>query len=194
MTRARRVLVTGGARGIGAAIVERLAGQGFAVEFTYHQANDTAAALSERLGAAAQGQACDLADGEAVESLARSLEAADAFWGLVQIGVALGAIWLEKAHHLRQRGGMTLVLTHPDYADDARLLDGYRTLLRTFADDPSAWRALPREVSSWWRRRAASSVEPEGESWVIRGPAAEEGRILLADPGVPVASPVGGAP
>ena len=80
---ARRVLVTGGARGIGAAIVERLAGQGFAVEFTYHRAVPAAAVLAERLGASVQSRACDLADGEAVESLARSLEAGDAFWGLV---------------------------------------------------------------------------------------------------------------
>ena len=80
---ARRVLVTGGARGIGAAIVERLVGQGFAVEFTYHGAKEAAAALGERFGAAVRGRACDLADGEAVESLARSLDAGEAFWGLV---------------------------------------------------------------------------------------------------------------
>ena len=79
----RRVLVTGGASGIGAAIVERLVEQGFAVEFTYHRATAAAEELGHRFGDAAQGRACDLADGEAVENLARSIEQADAYYGLV---------------------------------------------------------------------------------------------------------------
>ena len=30
-------------------------------------------------------------------------------------------LWLRKAGHIRDRGGMVLVLTHPDYAHDQRL-------------------------------------------------------------------------
>jgi 3-oxoacyl-[acyl-carrier protein] reductase len=90
---ARRVLVTGGASGIGGAIVERLAGQGFAVEFTYHRAASEAAKLSERFGIGAQGRACDLADGDAVESLARSIEATEPYYGLVHnAGVTADAL------------------------------------------------------------------------------------------------------
>jgi len=86
---ARRVLVTGGARGIGGAVVEQLAGQGFAVDFTWHRAAAEAAALGERLGDRVRGFACDLADGAAVEDLARSLDQADAYYGLVHnAGVA----------------------------------------------------------------------------------------------------------
>jgi 3-oxoacyl-[acyl-carrier protein] reductase len=80
---ARRVLVTGGAHGIGGAIVERLAGQGFAVDFTWHRAATEAASLGERLGDRVQGRACDLADGAAVEALAGSLDQEAAYYGLV---------------------------------------------------------------------------------------------------------------
>jgi len=45
-------LVTGGARGIGAAIVERLATDGAKVAFTYAGGHDTASALVDRLGKA----------------------------------------------------------------------------------------------------------------------------------------------
>ena len=62
-------------------------------------------------------------------------------------------LWLRKAGHIRDRGGMVLVVTHPDYAHDQRLANGYQTLLDTFAADATAWRALPREVAALWRQR-----------------------------------------
>ena len=48
----RVALVTGGARGIGAGIVERLVADGARVAFTYSSGRDTAAALVDRLEAA----------------------------------------------------------------------------------------------------------------------------------------------
>lgn len=89
-------------------------------------------------------------------------------------------LWLRKAQHIRERGGMVLVLTHPDYAHDQRLADGYQKLLDTFAGDQTAWPALPREVAAWWRRRAASTIQADGDRWRIDGPAAEDGRVRLA--------------
>lgn len=78
---AKRVLVTGGARGMGEAIVRRLAGAGFAVEFTYSSSAERANALAGELGANAHH--CDLSDKAAVETLAASLEGGEAFYGLV---------------------------------------------------------------------------------------------------------------
>ena len=98
-------------------------------------------------------------------------------------------VWTQKADHLRSRRGMVLVLTHPDYADDPRLLKGYRRLLEGFKDDPSVWPALPREVSAWWRRRADSTLEHTQSGWEVRGPATPDGRIRFARPGV--SSPAG---
>lgn len=90
------------------------------------------------------------------------------------------ALWSEKARFLRSRGGMVLVLTHPDYMLEAERLAAYRRFLEEFAADESAWKALPREVSAWWRRRAASSLERREGEWVVVGPAASEATVELA--------------
>ncbi len=98
-------------------------------------------------------------------------------------------VWLRKAHHLRERCGMVLVLTHPDYArDDSRITDGYRKLLDEFRGDDTVWHALPREVAAWWRQRAASSLRRDGDGWAIEGPASAEGRVGLATADGPGAS------
>jgi hypothetical protein len=86
-------------------------------------------------------------------------------------------LWMRKAGHVRERGGMVLVLTHPDYAHDPRLAGGYRQLLDEFAGDGSAWHALPREVAAWWRRRAASVPRQAGGSWIVDGPASADGQV-----------------
>jgi hypothetical protein len=91
-------------------------------------------------------------------------------------------VWREQASFLRERGGMALLLTHPDYllAPEARAM--YRRFLEAFASDPQAWRALPREVSAWWRRRAASTIERRDGGWIVVGAAAGEGRICFTEP------------
>jgi len=89
-------------------------------------------------------------------------------------------LWWRKARHVRDRGGMVLVLTHPDYAHDPRLADGYGMLLDSFAHDDSVWHALPREVAAWWRRRAASTICADGDGWRIDGPASQDGRVRFA--------------
>ena len=87
------------------------------------------------------------------------------------------AAWVEKTEFLRARGGMAMIDTHPDYLVDERIFTAYARFLDRFADDATAWKALPREISAWWRRRAASSLERDGRRWRIVGPAADEGRV-----------------
>lgn len=77
---AQRILVTGGGRGLGAAIVRALCAAGYAVTFTYNSAKDEAEALIRALEAAhprvpVSARAVDLADRAAVEHLAQELEA-----------------------------------------------------------------------------------------------------------------------
>lgn len=85
--------------------------------------------------------------------------------------------WVAKSEFLRARGGMAMIVTHPDYLIDERIFCAYSQFLERFSSDPTAWKALPREVSAWWRRRAASSIEFDGEIWRVVGPAAGEARI-----------------
>lgn len=89
--------------------------------------------------------------------------------------------WIEKAEFLRGRGGMALLDTHPDYLLDERIAGAYRRLLERLARDDSAWKPLPRQVSEWWRRRAASHVEQAGTEWTVTGPAADEAQIELVE-------------
>jgi len=88
------------------------------------------------------------------------------------------SLWLDKARELRRRGGMVLVLSHPDYAHGAAAR-AWLDLLEEFHSDTTMWQALPREVASWWRERAGSRlVEQEGE-WRVVGPAAGRARVAL---------------
>lgn len=89
-------------------------------------------------------------------------------------------IWLRKAHHLRERRGMVLVLTHPDYARDPRLIEGYRRLLKEYQGDDTAWHALPKEAAAWWLKRNASTIRQDSGRWIIDGAASTEGRVRFA--------------
>jgi NAD(P)-dependent dehydrogenase (short-subunit alcohol dehydrogenase family) len=83
----RRVLVTGGGRGLGAAIVATLARAGFDVTFTYRSATAEAEAILADLRQAYPGRnfaarQVDLADKAAVDALAKELEPTT-FFGFV---------------------------------------------------------------------------------------------------------------
>jgi peptidoglycan/xylan/chitin deacetylase (PgdA/CDA1 family) len=93
-------------------------------------------------------------------------------------------VWVEKTRFLRQKGGMALVLTHSDYVGNPYLLDSYRRLLEEFAEDSTAWKPLPREVSDWWRRRADSNLQEVDGEWTVVGPAEHEARVEFSSPHV----------
>jgi hypothetical protein len=88
-------------------------------------------------------------------------------------------VWFEKADFLRERGGMALLLTHPDYLRTPERLREYERFVSFVGAEQGAWIALPREVAAWWRRRRASTLVPAGDGWKVRGPATDEARVVL---------------
>lgn len=90
--------------------------------------------------------------------------------------------WLEKAAFLKREGGMALLLTHPDYLRPPDRLSAYRRFLESTVHDPTVWHALPREVSAWWRARAATVPMRTAVGWVARGEAAERARVIVGAP------------
>ncbi len=81
---ARRVLVTGGGRGLGAEIVRELTGTGHEVIFTYRSASAEANALVKELsGKKVSAKAVDLADERAVEKFATEIESEAPLSGFV---------------------------------------------------------------------------------------------------------------
>jgi len=86
--RKRKVLVTGGGRGIGDAIVRSVAANGFGVHFTYRSSEEEAKALVAELETAHPEQSIeaskvDLANRDEVESFSDELGKADAYYGVV---------------------------------------------------------------------------------------------------------------
>ncbi len=71
----KNVVITGGSRGIGAAVVERFAARGDRVVFLYEKEQKAARTVEARTGA--RGIACDVACQEAVLQVFRELEPVD---------------------------------------------------------------------------------------------------------------------
>jgi peptidoglycan/xylan/chitin deacetylase (PgdA/CDA1 family) len=93
-------------------------------------------------------------------------------------------IWGMKAKWIESLGGMILTLVHPDYCGSGQYLDEYETLLKQLNEYQSAWRALPSEVSAWWRRRDQMKLTVRGDSPSIEGPGSERAvaRMLSSEP------------
>jgi NAD(P)-dependent dehydrogenase (short-subunit alcohol dehydrogenase family) len=91
--RERLVLVSGGSRGIGRAIVARLSGAGYRVLFTYHRGFQASRALAEA-HERVEPLACDLSDPAQVDALAQKLLVDDRIpYGLVcNAGVTLDGL------------------------------------------------------------------------------------------------------
>ncbi|MGO4706658.1 SDR family oxidoreductase [Microvirga sp. 2MCAF38] len=82
-----RILVTGGGKGVGAAIVRALVAAGHDVDFTYRSSGDSAAALAADLmtaypGRKVAGHSLDLSDKAALDAFCESIEG-EAFFGFV---------------------------------------------------------------------------------------------------------------
>jgi hypothetical protein len=71
-------------------------------------------------------------------------------------------LWIEQAERIEAEYGLIQCVSHPDpgYLGHPGNRARYVEFLRAIADRPQVWKALPREVASWWRERDACVGEP----------------------------------
>ena len=99
--------------------------------------------------------------------------------------------WVEKAELLRARGALVTLDTHPDYLIAGEILVAYRRFLESMLRYDDAWRALPREVSAWWRDRAGLEVQRDADGWGVVGHRAQEARMEFVETNVGVLEMLG---
>jgi peptidoglycan/xylan/chitin deacetylase (PgdA/CDA1 family) len=63
--------------------------------------------------------------------------------------------WTGKADWIAEHHGLVNPVVHPDYMCTPERLTDYEDLLRHLTAREDGWHALPREVATWWRVRAA---------------------------------------
>lgn len=73
---------------------------------------------------------------------------------------AIAAVQHAKLEWIKSVGGLAFAITHPEAWISMRpgSFAAYRKLVERIAADPEAWKALPRDVESWWRTRALGRV------------------------------------
>jgi len=84
------------------------------------------------------------------------------------------ALWLTKTAYLARWHGMALLNAHPDYLARPDRWAIYKEFLEIVRAREGAWRALPRDVARWWRRRATT---PAAE--LLRDPDVGEAELRL---------------
>lgn len=92
-------------------------------------------------------------------------------------------IWRHKIDLIRRLCGMIMCIIHPDYLTTARHWDLHRELLGALLEGKNAWRCLPQQAASWWRKRDQSQVIDSVSSAglaaaTICGPAEKLGQVV----------------
>lgn len=95
------------------------------------------------------------------------------------LGETTPKLWLEKIDMIEKYNGMALVNSHPDYLLDPSNLMIYKNFLQSMRTRGGYWHALPRDVATWWRRRADLSprgVNDETDTAIAK---LENGRLAI---------------
>jgi peptidoglycan/xylan/chitin deacetylase (PgdA/CDA1 family) len=92
---------------------------------------------------------------------------------LTLLGHRSASVWLDQAAAIEREHGLIQCVSHPDpgYLAEPSKREVYAEFLRGLAERPRLWRALPRDVATWWRARAdgrtdaaAGRVRLDGEA------------------------------
>jgi peptidoglycan/xylan/chitin deacetylase (PgdA/CDA1 family) len=92
-------------------------------------------------------------------------------------------LWKQQIALITERNGLVSFIIHPDYMIEPKALKVYESLLNYLnqvSGDRTLWKALPKEVASWWRQRSKMELRQENGRWVISGDHSERARIAYA--------------
>lgn len=89
--------------------------------------------------------------------------------------------WLRQVDAIEARFGLVHCLSHPDpgYLGDADKRAFYVEFLDAVGERHLVWRALPRDIAAWWRRRETAADTEPGLS---RGMMRREGKHAVLEP------------
>lgn len=78
--------------------------------------------------------------------------------------------WLAQLRAVEERFGLIQCLSHPDpgYLGDPGKRAIYVEFLDAVAEREGLWKALPRTVAAWWRRREAGQPAPDQRDGTMR--------------------------
>jgi Polysaccharide deacetylase len=87
---------------------------------------------------------------------------------LTLLGERTPQLWLDQAATLSDEFGLIQCVSHPDrgYLGDSDKRAVYSEFLAGLSEQVHLWRALPRDVASWWRQRAAA-IDLTGSSFSL---------------------------
>lgn len=89
-------------------------------------------------------------------------------------------LWRRQVDMVLAEHGLLTFIVHPDYSTKGRaavLHSQLIAMLRLLIDERDLWSALPGEVDTWWRQRAAMRVGGDSDGWYIVGEGAERARL-----------------
>ena len=85
------------------------------------------------------------------------------------LGERTPLLWLDKVDFIERWHGMVLVNSHPDYLREPNYLAIYEEFLNTMRERGNYWHALPRNVASWWKKRAQFQPQWRDGQWDLSG-------------------------
>ena len=90
-------------------------------------------------------------------------------------------LWVDTADAIARQFGLIQCVSHPDpgYLGDHDKRAIYAEFLQTMSERPHIWRALPRDVARWWRRRDSDNGMPWPEGLIV---GQRDGRVSIEPP------------
>jgi len=94
------------------------------------------------------------------------------------------SVWLGQLQALERSYGLAQCVTHPDpgYLGEPENRRRYAEFLDAVAERDGLWRALPRDVAAWWRRRDAGTLGDDQSSVGIFALDADSDRVEIRPP------------